>query len=257
MRGNLAYRGAAHPEVGSIPACAGEPLYHIGTDVKLWVYPRVCGEPYRNDARNAGPTVYPRVCGGTSPPMSTPITGAGLSPRVRGNPAPTLTGTENSGSIPRVRGNHLLHRPTLHCVGSIPACAGEPASTNTSDQNQSVYPRVCGGTTTFFTETIPEIGLSPRVRGNRNDGSPTPLRVGSIPACAGEPRCRALPHHTAWVYPRVCGGTCRKIPMTSSQAGLSRVCGGTTGQPLDMAIDDGLSPRVRGNPTVSCSENGV
>ena len=50
---------------------------------------------------------------------------------------------------------------------------------------------------------------------------------GSIPACAGEPPSGTQNPHSAWVYPRVCGGT---------------------GYPLRPVLPRaGLSPRVRGN----------
>ena len=87
-------RGNQHPfrsiekPVGSIPACAGEP-----NSLKL----------VRPAAR-----VYPRVCGGTGSEESTRSALKGLSPRVRGNPVPAISG----------------NRPP----GSIPACAGEPYS---------------------------------------------------------------------------------------------------------------------------------
>ena len=54
--------------LGSIPACAGEPYDQV------WV--------------PAIPKVYPRVCGGTFRFRPTLQAGLGLSPRVRGNPAP-------------------------------------------------------------------------------------------------------------------------------------------------------------------------
>ena len=55
--------------------------------------------------------------------------------------------------------------------------------------------------------------------------------MGSIPACAGEPFLFFLRHFILWVYPRVCGGTFGCI--------------------LDRVAGQGLSPRVRGNPTGS------
>ena len=70
-------------------------------------------------------------------------------------------------------------------------------------------------------------GLSPRVRGSPADQDCAFVSIGSIPACAGEPRGPRLRHSWRKVYPRVCGG-----------AG-------------DMArwqvISKGLSPRVRGS----------
>ena len=68
VRGNP---GDGYPRAGctasrSIPACAGEPLSLPHT-----LHPE---------------RVYPRVCGGTFALDKGPIAGAGLSPRVRGNP---------------------------------------------------------------------------------------------------------------------------------------------------------------------------
>ena len=51
-----------------------------------------------------------------------------------------------------------------------------------------VYPRVCGGTVAMYPDAGVEKGLSPRVRGNPLYWLLSVLRVGSIPACAGEPR---------------------------------------------------------------------
>ena len=51
--------------------------------------------------------------------------------------------------------------------------------------------------------------------------------AGSIPACAGEPLIGSSNLEVDRVYPRVCGGTARRV--------------GT------IAVCDGLSPRVRGN----------
>ena len=61
----------------------------------------------------------------------------------------------------------------------------------------------------------------------------TGRKIGSIPACAGEPPDRECWRKSARVYPRVCGGTF---------AGFRRRRPGR-----------GLSPRVRGNPLWLCS----
>ena len=71
-------------------------------------------------------------------------------------------------------------------------------------------------------------GLSPRVRGNRTDIEIIRKGKGSIPARAGEPSCDAFQPRGSGVYPRACGGTCRKSRAHRASAGLS--------------------PRVRGNP---------
>ena len=173
--------------IGSIPACAGEPR-------RRWRG----GFGYR---------VYPRVCGGTVCAGGCPSVHQGLSPRVRGNPRWT--------------------RARCGWRGSIPACAGEPSMGKRGRHDAGVYPRVCGGTEREIHEGTPESGLSPRVRGNREDGRWKSGSGGSIPACAGEPRRCGRASHPKRVYPRVCGGT------GSVRHWWPLVCG--------------LSPRVRGN----------
>ncbi len=74
-----------------------------------------------------------------------------------------------------------------------------------------------------------QTGLSPRVRGNQPGDVLDKPRVGSIPACAGEPATFWRGSRMPEVYPRVCGGT-----------GLL---------PDDPVWLMGLSPRVRGNHT--------
>ena len=90
-----------------------------------------------------------------------------------------------------------------------------------------VYPRVCGGTRPGPSEPTLLTGLSPRVRGNRIPTFASCVVSGSIPACAGEPATPRHPDESITVYPRVCGGT---------QLGAYLVL-----------VEDGLSPRVRGN----------
>ena len=104
-----------------------------------------------------------------------------------------------------------------------------------------------GGTITLRVTSRLMLGLSPRVRGNLSDAEVPAVRVGSIPACAGEPcrlsrsfcRKRVYPRVCGGtlssvlgavrgrVYPRVCGGTEATLEVAFDQKGLSRVCGGT------------------------------
>ena len=151
--------------------------------------------------------VYPRVCGGTGCAPRTENQARGLSPRVRGNRNPTWARPE--------------------AVRSIPACAGEPSAGQRTGRWTGVYPRVCGGTKTGCELVSPTAGLSPRVRGNPREGVVRSRRIGSIPACAGEPCMPMLSIGTLRVYPRVCGGT-----------------GNSGGYKI---VVPGLSPRVRGN----------
>ena len=115
-------------------------------------------------------------------------------------------------------------------AGSIPACAGEPIMPITTQNPVSVYPRVCGGTPVLSVKFVLRLGLSPRVRGNQLEHDTAATGPGSIPACAGEPGKVKTKLSSHKVYPRVCGGT-----------GVNGLFG---------IVQVGLSPRVRGNPTL-------
>ena len=248
VRGNHHHASALLEVVGSIPACAGEPL--LG-----WSLPH-------------SSQVYPRVCGGTSAMMFSNVRTSGLSPRVRGNP-------------------RYIPLPAA-TVRSIPACAGEPVGSHATLARYEVYPRVCGGTLVAFCSSHCVLGLSPRVRGNLTTPKMPSTLIGSIPACAGEPATVAMPISRCKVYPRVCGGTALTAMESGVNAGLSprvrgnlislstwkppvrsipacagephrgetwqdtlsvypRVCGGTCLLPSLLFENRGLSPRVRGN----------
>ena len=207
VRGNRDFDPQRRGQPGSIPACAGEPSPVGATARSPRVYPRVCGGTSSGSQQRALLGVYPRVCGGT--PM-----------------APALCPSK-TGLSPRVRGNRACARSASCCAGSIPACAGEPHPPAPTPAATGVYPRVCGGTQRFDGRVDSGAGLSPRVRGNRLGRPGVGTHEGSIPACAGEPVCMCANAPSAWVYPRVCGGTesCNTYDLGSL----------------------GLSPRVRGN----------
>ncbi len=113
------------------------------------------------------------------------------------------------GLSPRVRGNPLIGNLLRLRDRSIPACAGEPSPDPDVEEQGD--------------------GLSPRVRGNPVTDRERMAPRGSIPACAGEPPSSHRSGTGGTVYPRVCGGTVVD----------SRHC----------PSSEGLSPRVRGNPT--------
>ena len=150
------------------------------------------------------------MCGGTVRNESSVLVHGGLSPRVRGNLQALLL-------------RFFSHR-------SIPACAGEPGTARKTRSVSGVYPRVCGGTNPCASPVTTGVGLSPRVRGNRNAARGVAVRIRSIPACAGEPLLKVLVMVQFPVYPRVCGGTAATKPSDITSTGLS--------------------PRVRGNRTL-------
>ena len=172
-----------------------------------WSIPACAGEPSNCRMLARASTVYPRVCGGTGLTIAMRESWCGLSPRVRGNP---------------LRAN-WQRRPNR----SIPACAGEPLAPCCGRCWTTVYPRVCGGTAPVYPAFAEVRGLSPRVRGNLWATARFLPAARSIPACAGEPPEVATMPAKPRVYPRVCGGT--------DTRGWRRM------------LQDGLSPRVRGN----------
>ena len=255
VRGNPSRPNMETAPARSIPACAGEPPLSRSVFAPRKVYPRVCGgttaglsgshtgdalsprvrgnhttirssendtgsipacagEPGTASLPREKTRVYPRVCGGTRQCLPISRLVTGLSPRVRGNP--------------RCR-SWLGRRPR-----SIPACAGEPNRRGGLFSPIKVYPRVCGGTSRPSSSVGSKPGLSPRVRGNHAHAQVNGEALGSIPACAGEPFTRGRPKVIREVYPRVCGGTGWAFPPTWPE--------------------DGLSPRVRGNPASGASQ---
>ena len=74
---------------------------------------------------------------------------------------------------------------------------------------------------------MPRKRVYPRVCG----GTCQHRQANAIPACAGEPRYPTSAPSSLKVYPRVCGGTVNDFASPSPSA-------------------EGLSPRVRGNPSL-------
>ena len=91
VRGNLVNPRSESIREGSIPARAGEPT----TAARRW----------------ASGTVYPRACGGTFSTSASLLSMRGLSPRVRGNPSPTVTEADMMGPIPARAGE-----PCAYCT---------------------------------------------------------------------------------------------------------------------------------------------
>ena len=254
VRGKLFRSIVPGDKPGSIPACAGE---------------AIAPGRHQRDCQ-----VYPRVCGGSTTSCTKPSSTGGLSPRVRGKPPtpPGQAGTPGSipacagealpgkfrrrrrrvyprvcggsggpserdgrrpGLSPRVRGKLIAIPFTLPFVRSIPACAGEAPPMQTPNQCRRVYPRVCGGSVADGDGRAYALGLSPRVRGKRRHRKGVFVVARSIPACAGEADDQQPAGLFLAVYPRVCGGS------------------GTFS--LMSTLVTGLSPRVRGKPSASCT----
>ena len=197
---------------GLSPRVRGNPAAEDATRRTPRSIPACAGEPSRMALRQHARRVYPRVCGGTSSPTSLIACSTGLSPRVRGN---------------------------------LPPRRRTPTPT-------AVYPRVCGGTIRAPGGGLGRYGLSPRVRGNQIVGPFRIIRIGSIPACAGEPPSQSRECSLPQVYPRVCGGTVRGEIIATAAGGLSPRVRGNLIPTGDVPGVVGSIPACAGEPLVVC-----
>ena len=132
----------------------------------------------------------------------------------------------NHGSSPRVRGTLRLGSKRWHSGRFIPACAGNMDSLPATVERMAVHPRVCGEHNSNFGGCHVDTGSSPRVRGTSRGYKYSPPRSRFIPACAGN-MARMSTTRRSWpVHPRVCGEH--------------------KGEAMNMALQPGSSPRVRG-----------
>ncbi len=213
MRGNPPCRGFSWRLLGSIPAHAGKPRCRFSRRGEFRVYPRPCGETAAASVRR-------------------PIR-AGLSPPMRGNPAP------QGGPAPG--------------QGSIPAHAGKPALGHVGLLMSRVYPRPCGETGGGGGGGLFAPGLSPPMRGNPGDRDCMTAAAGSIPAHAGKPvRPTKLPG-TIRVYPRPCGETQVSGSPRQVSAGLSPPMRGNPGFQLRLCGRCGSIPAHAGKPAPAFS----
>ena len=114
---------------------------------------------------------------------------------------------------------------------------------------------MCGGTAIWCLLSCARQGLSPRVRGNLNHDNLSSIYIGSIPACAGEPRRLAGLRLHVKVYPRVCGGTRMYLFLRYGYAGLSpRVRGNLKRVPRHATLFRSI-PACAGEPVSSLSSS--
>ena len=131
VRGNLRGGLGRLLQIGSIPACAGEPA---GRDRRISgyrVYPRVCGGTCRARPTTASlqPTAEATDDNAFRAALDLGDTGEPIPPDVQiveSFISPGSLMSCLSGLSPRVRGNPGAGLGGGECLGSIPACAGEP-----------------------------------------------------------------------------------------------------------------------------------
>ena len=141
-----------------------------------------------------------------------------------------------AGLSPRLRGNHDQGL-SRDCGGTMTrvyrrACWGTMTR---------VYPRACGGTVTLHADVSQGDGLSPRLLGNHDQGLSPRLRGNPHTPCRCKPRSRSIPAPA--------GEPSRMVANTWSVRVYPRACGGTENARQVELIGNGLSPRLRGNPS--------
>ena len=263
--------------VGTIPACAGEPIARYWCACALGDYPRVRGGTTEvSNILRLPRGLSPRArgnrhkashdsdcmgtipaCAGEPPARWRPSRQRRDYPRVRGGTAQRRASMSSRlGLSPRARGNRGTGFRLIDLNGTIPACAGEPTSSVWRSPGLRDYPRVRGGTTGESACASPENGLSPRARGNPHPSNARSTVAGTIPACAGEP----LPLEAAWLaardYPRVRGGTFDPVGARKAYGGLSPRARGNRPEPRGGQALLGTIPACAGEPFWSRWNNG-
>ena len=191
--------------------------------------PAHAGKPWPAGARWPSTRVYPRPRGEAAPTCRTTRRGRGLSPPTRGS--------HDDGGLAR-----LAQR-------SIPAHAGKPPSASTGPHRAWVYPRPRGEAMAAGAAINPETGLSPPTRGSHTPKAFRVDRHGSIPAHAGKPRGRRVPHMPPRVYPRPRGEATAPTSRSVSPAGLSPPTRGSRSCRPCRGRRPGSIPAHAGKPT--------
>ena len=233
VRGNRLRMEPIGRNPGPIPACAGQPKNLAAWASRKRAYPRVCGATTsistcssfrpglsprvrgnRSRARKTGNQIRPiPACAGQPAALLFAPSAVRAYPRVCGATQNRIGGKSHGwGLSPRVRGNRGTCRSPARGAGPIPACAGQPRLSGVCRLSERAYPRVCGATELTAPLTKCDVGLSPRVRGNRDAQLKAGLAVGPIPACAGQPNNAYRVDGVARAYPRVCGATTAPAP---------------------------------------------
>ena len=93
-----------------------------------------------------------------------------------------------------------------------------------------------------------QAGPSPRVRGSPRHAARSTSSRGSIPACAGKPRCQRCRGSASAVHPRVCGEACSSVSADGQSRGPSPRVRGSHVQERPRTQAPGSIPACAGKP---------
>ena len=165
--------------------CRGSPRGRCGPVTLPGIIPAGAGLTLSSIAATDSTRDHPRGCGAHSMVLSSPNSGL--------------------GSSPRVRGSLFCWSPACAAMGIIPAGAGLTSHSLFSIFASGDHPRGCGAHTVRNRSLSSSPGSSPRVRGSRPVWLALSALAGIIPAGAGLTLPSRLARPTARDHPRGCG----------------------------------------------------
>ena len=190
--------------------------------------PARAGEPSPRTSARASSRVDPRSRGGASRPYRCASSHWARSPLARGSPSRIVVG--------------------MGITGSIPARAGEPRASASRGRGCGVDPRSRGGALAFSVALAVQTGRSPLARGSLDQHLARPLRLGSIPARAGEPAPCCVIHVPEGVDPRSRGGAGFYCTEARSASGRSPLARGSRAEIVGRQVARGSIPARAGEP---------
>ena len=151
------------------------------------------------------------------------------------------------GSSPRMRGTHELFDGFGQAAGIIPAYAGNTSLLTRFSSMSQDHPRVCGEHFIEQTDAPRIVGSSPRMRGTPVLRSFRGLRMGIIPAYAGNTGRQSCRPFWRRDHPRVCGEHSQSVGQLQPWVGSSPRMRGTRVMQCDDRACGGIIPAYAGN----------
>ena len=206
MRGKQRQVDRERIDPGSIPARAGETYSGAGHCLRSAVHPRSCGGNALPNGHGIGAGSIPARAGETRR-WAGNVGNEAVHPRsCGGNLGIDRPRPNQKGPSPLVRGKLRQWNLQKARIRSIPARAGETTVAATPSPHFRVHPRSCGGNGYDGHKEDAGRGPSPLVRGKRLLRLWLLIRLGSIPARAGETQHAVPTGLGITVHPRSCGG---------------------------------------------------
>ena len=253
---------------GIIPALAGNTRFMLISILPPWDHPRACGEHESgdlvpDDAQGSSPRlrgtpsqryrfcvlrwIIPALAGNTPLPASRTRRGRD-HPRACGEHAEWgFSRSPSAGSSPRLRGTPRRGAQEPRVRGIIPALAGNTLYADARLYGERDHPRACGEHPSKTSQTVADLGSSPRLRGTLPHAEPRVAGRGIIPALAGNTYSRIKTHIMMWDHPRACGEHSWLRMLRMSAEGSSPRLRGTREAEGLAVLRLGIIPALAGN----------